>query len=144
MIARSALGWVARTTRKSGSSIGARFGCRVPPSLASRARTRAGAIRGGWADGGAAADCVGLATGRLAGARGGWCGTMPGTAEVIAGSSPTLYPSADRPPVYGERANRAETACGQHADGSSVQLFARHTTRSTLSTSDSDERGQLF
>ena len=33
------------------------------------------------------------------GARGGSCGTTFGTADVIAGSSPTLCPSADRPPV---------------------------------------------
>src|SRR5215207_5376976 len=111
MMARSALGWVARTTRNNGSSIGARLGCLVPPRRARRARTRAGAIRVDWAAAGAAAGGgEGFAAGRAVdfeatGACGDSGGTTPGTAEVIAGSSPTLCPSADRSPVYGEQAS---------------------------------------
>src|SRR5215218_7193690 len=109
---RSALGWVARTTRNNGSSIGARFGCLVPPRRARRARTRAGAIRVDWAAAGAAAGGGEGFAGRAGDfeavdARGDSGGTTPGTAEVIAGSSPTLCPSAGRSPVYGEQASGA-------------------------------------
>ena len=87
-------------------------GSRGPPGTAARASapgSGAGCRRGGRAGRGpgparsAAAGTQAAATtgaGRTGdGARGGSCGTASGTADVIAGSSPTLCPSADRAPV---------------------------------------------